>query len=217
MNRSRATALNWLPVAALLIVSSARGTEAAPIVFTDRVAFDAAAGPNILVTFDTVEPNRWAPQLCFFIAISCDYIVDGVLHVESLSFTDNHALVVGSALNLTPEAIASVDVGGPITAFGFNALPAQVSPEGQIFVDWIVNGVRESASTHVGDSTTFFGLLFPDPVSGVRLGAIPTAPPLFARFASIDNVAITSVPEPSTALLLGLGLVGVCWRGRKAT
>jgi hypothetical protein len=192
--------------------------EASPIIFTDRAAFEAAAEPNILVTFDDIQPDRWAPAFCFQPASSCSYFVDSVAHVSSFSFTDNHSGVGGGALSLNFQAITGIGVDGPpMIAIGFDVLPGDAVPGQFVGLSWVVGvdpmggPIREGVRLPA-DAPGFFGL-FADPIGGFELTTNTTGPGL-PRSAILDNVAITSVPEPSTALLVLAGAMVLSQRRR---
>jgi hypothetical protein len=186
--------------------------EASPIIFTDRAAFEAAAEPNILVTFDDIQPDRWAPAFCFQPASSCSYFVDSVVHVSSFSFTDNHSGVGGGALSLNFQAITGIGVDGPpMIAIGFDVLPGDAVPGQFVGLSWVVGVDPMGAPIREGvrlpaDAPGFFGL-FADPIGGFEL-TTNTPGPGMPRSAVLDNVAIRT-PEPSTALLMLGGVIAL--------
>lgn len=101
-------------------------------------------------------------------------------------------------------ALELIFSGSGVTAVAFDFyafLPPLVAATTNIYVD----GVAYTTMSSVG--STFFGVSSDAYISNVTL--LSTYPG-WHTFEGIDNVAfLTSVPEPATMLLLGLGLLGV--------
>jgi hypothetical protein len=182
------------------LIFSVLGTTPAlalPIIFTDRAAFDAAAGDHTLLTLDA--PDRIAFNIFESVAYRATY-------QDLITFTFDYVGGVGVqpgyvVLGVTGLA-ASGSVLQPVTAFGFDITSVDSS---------LVSLPLIESSGFVISLTglQFLGLVSHTPfVAGISNYNNST-------FA-IDNLAIQSVPEPSTLWLLGFGLAGlVAWHARQ--
>jgi hypothetical protein len=203
--RVRATLLS-LVVCAVLIPHA---TEAAPIVFTDRAAFEAATQPNVAVPFNSFEPV-FENVFCQFPTrgMDCFATVDGILDLTVFTFVGTEDPV--GSLRFAPftDVVQMGLVAGQLmTAIGFDITFQQPSPLQFL----ALGGSNGGISGSIGDAvrlpaigTSFVGLLFDTPVPFIAMSSntngisnpIPGA-------IHIDNLAIaTAVPEPSTAALL---------------
>jgi PEP-CTERM motif-containing protein len=179
---------------ALMIVAVAglaRTTEAAPIVFTDRAAFELAAQPNLFEDFD-------GPLVqCVFVGPGCQITYSG------LTFQyDTPNVPYSIQQNPPPSSLGQVRVGpdltvllsfAPIRAIGFDASGFGANP---FELDVFIGGVL-----HTIDQPGFLGFLAPP-------GTTYTGLSLFSnnqQLSFIDNVAATTIPEPATLLLFAAG------------
>lgn len=178
---------------------------AAPLVFTDRAAFNAAVGSTTLITFDspvTLSTNATVfPDLEGFVGNDLHLFAD-----NSGAFAVNR--VPGSIVLGGSNGGVYVNTINPVIAFGLDASP--LGPSGSDgggpypgFSELNI-AAPEASLFHGLDLTTpqFVGFLFDTPTT-VRLSG------WFSSFVAIDNVAIKTVPEPGSLLLLGAGLVGL--------
>jgi len=202
--RVRASLLS-LVVCAVLIPHA---TEAAPIVFTDRAAFEAATQPNVAVPFNSFEPV-FENVFCQFPTrgMDCFATVDGILDLTVFTFAGTEDPVGNLRFAPFTDVVQMGLVTGQLmTAIGFDITFQQPSP-----VQFLaLGGSNGGISGSIGDvrlpaiGTSFVGLLFDTPVPFIAMSSntngisnpIPGA-------IHIDNVVIaTAVPEPSTAALL---------------
>ncbi len=191
--------------AGLLFLAQAHIIEAAPIVFNDRAAFDAAAQPNVFDDFS-------APVQCTVVDTFCHLTYSGVTFVydvadfpiapfgppQSIGFMNvGPTFVVG--MNFSPLTALGFDVS-PMGDFGLKLFPRILQP----------NGVEIFGAAFTMTQPGFFGLAFDDGSVLTGLGLLPNQPA--ETLVAIDNLAATApaaaavtVPEPATLLLFGVG------------
>ena len=204
---------------------------AAPILYTDREAFLAAADPNRVETFDGPEacvPIPFSPGSCsvsyFFVQPSTSV---GVIYPER-SFTEPLEDVVPSGptgMNLfLPWGTSAVGLDLLLAAnTTFNAdfffCSFITSPRLQACdtdVKWTISvpqgaDVKAFVGVVGGDESEWFPRVTTNAGGPGFLREPPTA---LGSQAALDNL-VMHVPEPTTALLFGAGLVAVYCRGRR--
>ena len=167
----------------LLVVGSNARTEAAPILFTDRDAFNRVVGASTLITFDEPEACSINPQnlTC---TVTYDDLVTFVFDaVGGVGVRPDHITMGRSGLAATGRVLQ------PVTAFGFDVISVGqglVPFGGQWFQ---LNGPQ------------FLGIVSDTPFMA-QIGYTGLG---FTAPYSIDNMAIRTVPEPTTVLLTALG------------
>ena len=164
-------------------------TEASPIVFSSRLDFESAVENIKLATFDTFRFEVGPPQPSF--------VVDSLLHIDA--FGSYPATLVNGSLALYPysDALIRHEGGSAITAFGFD-----VSGSTGLWLS-VLAGPLCCGSADTFYVPSFVGMLFPEPVWQIGLLAVPVDPTTSTLpHLAIDNVAVATVPEPSTLLLL---------------
>jgi len=215
--------MRLLPVAVLLLFSSA--ASAAPVLFDNRAAFDAAVGAHQLFTEFPLEKTR-----------DSTYDVAGVFGAVTIR---QEAFELNWGETLGPNGLHSdghfgssylgVGITSPLRAIGFDLLTAggstltsfdpvtglltlaQPVPTTFRFGFTTLNGVTQYVSAEPG---TFVGaLLYDDAFQWVSLTNRADCY-CYSSFA-IDNLAVAAVPEPTTAILLGLGLLGIAAARRR--
>ena len=207
----------------LLVSLWATPVLAAPIVFTDRAAFEAATQPDANVPFNSFEPV-FGNSFCQFPTrgMDCFAIVDEILDLTILTFAGTEDPV--GRLRFAPFTDVvqlGLATGHLITAIGFDISFEQPSPLQFL----TVGGTNGGTSGPIGGTVTFpavgapgfIGLLFDTPVPFIAMSSRTSgfSNPLPGRL-EIDNVAIaTTVPEPSTAALLLVSSVLVLLRRRR--
>jgi PEP-CTERM motif len=193
--------------------------HAFPIVFTDRAAFDAVVGNTQLLTFDSpVTTSNYVRP-------------DGTVSAHTLSATIDNALVVvgdyvafGGTGVVPGTQLGNLCLCGDSDAFSFSvgtvdpayAIGMDITPRSspQTFGGVAVTGLTIAGLTFQITQPTFIGLLFDQSeatrinIGQVRQKSYFDSSVSLSTF-SIDNVAIKSVPEPSSILLLAAGLLGL--------
>ena len=225
-------ALLAITVAAALVPDR---VQASPIVFTDRTEFNAFAQTNLLITFDSLTYRDWSTTFEFppgsgnfpigqsycFPAIDCTVLVDGALRVWNPgdqfppSPTGGELRIPGLPIS---DAFLGLEDGSRIGSIGFDVSPTSEAVLTVTYGDFgppfgPPPGVVSGQVTFLAPS--FVGLLFSSPVDNVRIGVLPLSGNVVQgplQSAIVDNIAITSVPEPSTLLLFGSGIAVVQFR-----
>ena len=204
---------------ALILVTSTVGLgNAAPITFSNRATWEAAIGaaPDVFVDFNgfSVDTSYAAAPLDL-----------GPFSMSMTGAASRHVvdvapfLFAGTDVDGTPYASAFVDdtrtvsitFDTAVNAWGFDIFAAG-NVGNALFMDLETTSGIQTVSLLQTTSTTFFGVNM-DPTDAIS--SITFRNGVNDGF-SLDNVAASSVPEPSTALLLGLGLVGIA-AGRRRT
>ena len=191
----------------------------APITFDDRGAWEAAVGsPDFLVDFNSYTTDT------YFLNSPIDL---GPLTIEatgpdtpSWNLIDTSPFEQSGSANGTPDAYFYVDdrddpplVGkitfdAPVDAWGFDIRNA--GNLYALYMDLETPSGIQTLSLFEPTSDVFFGVLLYEGMSSI------TFRNEYADGFRIDNIAaVTAVPEPSTLLLIGTGLVGLVGFRRK--
>jgi len=181
--------------------------QTAPIIFTDRAAFDAYVGSYTLLTLDDKPPvvtvtggslNYWT----YNDLVRFD--LDGNLYGNQ-AFGPSGSVTPGNA-NLTWYARPLV----PVTAFGFDI--TRTDPGALI-------GMRFDNNPYSGfairvDNLNFLGLVSSEAFTPVLTSG--GCPDVQCRI-TFDNIAVKPVPEPSAILLLAVGMASLLgWHARRS-
>jgi hypothetical protein len=192
-------------------------------IFNNRTLFNALADPNMLMTFDSYEflPDSYythpdgsvMPLHCI---LTCDVRVDDALvlattYAYPASFGDGNVI-----FNAGSAVFSSIFYPSPsMTAIGFDL-------DGTGLFSFRL-GSSYSSTNLIGyltvTSPTFFGFISDSPFEFFGLQALPLEDPFDPskwQPTTLDNLAVRTVPEPSTIALLIVGLVAlaVYKRGR---
>jgi len=226
----RAVALTRGGLLVVGVLFAARIVAAEPITFSSRSAFGAAAGPHHLITFEefAVGPISGCLPISPSIPDPCELTINGMTtFVSTVGGAHQRPLLsidpsLGSApsnqlvSNMTPNAgdefyadlssrIFGVDL---ISAATFGDLYRIVLTE----ADGTLTGFDVAAQAIV---PSFFGAQSDVGFSRVSFFAVQDG---VTHNFGIDNVAVESVPEPGSWLLLGVGLATrAAYRCRKRT
>jgi hypothetical protein len=205
--------LRRLLFVAALTLGIASHAAAAAIVYTDRAAWEAAANPDVLLTFDTFQP------LTRTTAYDSSTVYEDILSVGGDMTGAGMVYQHEGALQLIAYTGFGAGTVAPVLALGVDITPLEC------ISNW-GDACSTIATLRVGNNfftlTTpmFIGLFFDTPTVAVvdGLSYVPDANGRAGRSrALIDNVAIrtVAVPEPSSLLLLSAGVVALCGRTRR--
>lgn len=122
----------------------------------------------------------------------------GAVHFDNLDFTDTFNIDIGELLTAN---VSLITIGSGASNIDFSSADLN-----GVALTLTANGFLESGYL---EDTDFTGPL----VLTVR-GSSDAAGGVFASYAGTINVTI--IPEPSTALMMGLGLVGLGFGARRA-
>ncbi len=193
----------------LVVVLQAVPAHALNMVFTDRTAFDAAVGGYTLLDLNTPDPiplNELTAQ------ISTGFYT--VTYSDLFAITYDSSAWRPANPSGAPGPLAAFGAGGgfltvgrilePVTAFGFDipyigstVTPTHPTPSPTFIV---INGTAYQL-----DGLSFLGFMWDAPTT-VK---IDNSAPTDGKSFGLDNLAIKTVPEPSSLLLLAAGLLGL--------
>jgi hypothetical protein len=198
----------------LLAALAPTPATAAPIVYTDRAAFDAAVGVTTPVHFTAgfCDPPPFPPDRS-----SCYY--GNVLNVSAMNAAQAVIPLVDELFVGIDWAKPTVSVINPVTAIGFD-----VTTNRGWFQDTGVSVMTlsgsEAGAIFFGDPYeitarhSFFGFVFEEPTTATDVIRTPEiwkmvdGRPVSAQY-SVTNVVAQPVPEPGVMTLLFLGAGGL--------
>jgi hypothetical protein len=197
--RNLSRRLLFVSIVVSALAASTSTASAATIVFTDRAAWEAAVGTFETETFDGVAAGALptTPTTVGLLTVTADFggaiVGAGDLNLRSNLFGVNE-LLVGFPL--------------PVLAFGadflniIDASGVQVSVAGDVF----------QLHDHIAGASGFFGVISTSQFSSVLFsqGNLGGA----NEVIDLDDVSFSSVPEPATMTLVGLGFGAVAARRR---
>ena len=190
--------------AALIVVLTAASADGGIITYTTRSSWEAAISGAI-----TVENfNSYTSDTIGFLDLGPFTISDSDMIIDAPPLT-GHAIDTTAYLKVEHDStVATMIFDTPIVAWGAEYNHAQVD------VELRFNSPTPGTFTLPNNTPTytdpvFFGIVSTDAFTTLEFLAGTS----FDR-VGYDNVSFAAIPEPSTALLLGLGLVGMAARRR---
>lgn len=188
----------------LLLLPSFAGTAAATP-YTDLAAFTAAAGPLTLVDFNAAPSGDIGAT---YAAVGVTFSPDNRFG-QCLTFTTSPPGCWVSGVSEAEVFEASFTVSG-ITAVGLNNARNAGFAELRLY-DSASNLLEMVSSDALTDTMDFFGVITSAPIARITV-TYPTSPLGWA----VDDLRFgTAVPEPSTLLLLGLGIASLSRSARR--
>ena len=214
--------MSGLLAMAAAVACAATSATAAPITYSDRATFQAAAGVTTLETFNSIAADtefHSADLLVGSLTLSSNAGINPVFNndealVNVSPFGPGSAGIDGTALvdslGLDGGEFIEIALSGPVTAFGFDFENYDGSGDAlQVVIDGNV------VTTLVG--TGFFGFIDgAAPFSSVVFRSLSQDGAENGTFTALDNVEFSSsVPEPATLLLSGAGIGVAAYRRRR--
>lgn len=212
-----------LPAVGLAAALVATGpAQAAEVVFTDRAAFDAAAGPLTVIDFDEVDTSP--EQFAYFETLTLSGVtftskageayVMSPFYFQGIPYPDANTLMMFYA---EPDIIEISFA--PTRSFGFDfqhLSPPDRNPTGPFRIALSNGATFEAASPYsfaLLEPMSFFGVISDTPFSSVTLSM-----PDFGAYNVTDNVRVGAavVPEPGAwgLMILGFAACGGVLRRR---
>ena len=200
----------------LLLVTLASQTQAAPIIFSDQASFLTAAGPLTVEDFEAqaefVTPETDPPEASipfdFFTASSSP----DALKLFDETVVGNHNTTPGGSIFLSADtdmslvdATVTLIFSTPIIEFGLFMIDIDLG-DGSVSI----NGIGYSIAATGNLGSQYFGIIEDTPFTSVILnGGFENS------HWSMDDLAFSVIPEPSTFLLTSLGLIGFALTNRR--
>jgi PEP-CTERM motif len=173
---------------------------AGPVIFLDRDAYNAAAQPNRSLVFDAdVTDCEFIPML-----FACTHTFDGLLKV---TYDVAGIGLVGNSLGLGffSGQGSSHSFLTPVSAIAFDLVAISFSGPGATFTPSLFSFAGTTFSlpplTPL-DSPLFFGAIFDTPQTQIPASVTQVGTGMPGGY-QIQNLAVTTVPEPGTLLLFG--------------
>lgn len=200
----------------LLLVTLASQTQAAPIIFSDQASFLTAAGPLTVEDFEAeaefATPETAPPQASiafdFFTASSSP---DALKLLDETVFGNHNTTPEGSIFLSADTDLSFVDAtvtlvfSTPIIEFGLFMIDIDIG-DGSVEI----NGIGYSIAATGNLGSQYFGIIEDTPFTSVILnGGFENS------HWSMDDLAFSVIPEPSTFLLTSLGLIGFALANRR--
>lgn len=179
-----------IALAALLIVGLTPSAHAITTIYTDRTAFEAAAGAATVLTLDNPAVVADVPH--GRIHVTYDNLVQFNLDLNLYLGGPTPGTISTGDASLWWNAVTLV----PVTAFGFDIVKAD--PNAHLGVSGIL-GLQNV------DGLTFVGVVSTDPfIGGLGFGGGCHILGNLSCRVEFDNITLTTVPTPEPAYWLSL-------------
>jgi hypothetical protein len=193
-----------------LLCLAAHATQAAPVVFTSRTTFDAAAPGTNTITFGST-----AATLANSLTYSGVTFAGGTNYqVEVIDGTNVGApgnFVLTSNTNTPGASGPSIVITPPAntTAFGFDikSSDSALGTLGTGSYQITINGTPVGTVTPTYTSFSFIGFTSDVPITSITITALSGGDAVLDN-VSFNGAAPTETPEPATMLLFGTGIAG---------
>lgn len=212
-------------------LAAAVPADAAPIVFTNRALFTAAAGTTSTIDFESATANTGYTSSLTFAGVQFSYVGPsspcsqcGVGVANGVNFGTNSNGLYTNAPNVNPDVDTLAITTLPGTrSFGFdfkgsNGTQVPNLSAGSYTVT--VNFADSTSQTFAIANPTyntfgFFGLTSDVDITSIRIAMVSGGQPLLDNVTFGPATAAAEVPEPATMILFGTGLAGLASIARK--
>ncbi len=210
--------------AMLGLFAGATGQAGAGVILQNQAEFYANSTLVSTATFD-----EFAPGTVFYTdSVKIDgvsYTTDQISPGDPLWTIGSHIGSVGFVsppngfgASLIGEVRIDFGNGGHVNIFGFDFLSSAAFPQLYSFGVTEIDGVTTSFAINSGQPSVFVGFTSDKGISGVAVANVDPNTQYNYSFDNVGRSAITAVPEPSTFVMAGTGVLvafGCAWRRRK--